>query len=248
MAYRDRDGAVIDRAAGDDWAAPLRSRRSSRHCPRRFRAAVRRPVADASALPGNRLRPPPAAAGVLALAELRAAEIGVGADRVLIAAGAIDEETYVAALARSLGMVFEPLETSPRASCPLARRPDCIEAANTGMLPLTVDGEIKIVVAPRAARQPPPGRARRQSADMATRIRLTTTARLQRLRRPPWRSTRSRDRAVRRRCGRASRAVGRHAAARPHGRRWLPSRSRVASGALARARRLRWRDRGRARL
>ena len=45
----------------------------------------------------------------LALVELRAAEAGVGADRVLIADGLIDEETYVAALAASLGLEFEPL-------------------------------------------------------------------------------------------------------------------------------------------
>lgn len=46
----------------------------------------------------------------LAQAEQRAAEIGVGADRVLIAAGALSEEAYVHALARNLGAGFEPLD------------------------------------------------------------------------------------------------------------------------------------------
>ena len=85
---------------------------------------------------------------VAAIAELRAAEAGVGADRVLITWGVISEETYVAALAASLGMVFEPLFNTSREHCPL---PDeqLIEAANTGMLPLSDRNGVKFVVAPR---------------------------------------------------------------------------------------------------
>jgi hypothetical protein len=53
------------------------------------------------------------------MAELRAAEGGVGADRVLIAQGAIDEETYLKALTRQLGIGFEHLDAKPREACPL---------------------------------------------------------------------------------------------------------------------------------
>jgi hypothetical protein len=42
------------------------------------------------------------AADVIAEAEQRAAGVGVGADRVLIAAGAVDEESYAAALAAAV--------------------------------------------------------------------------------------------------------------------------------------------------
>src|SRR4051812_20495098 len=46
---------------------------------------------------------------VLLAAAIRSERVGVGADRVLIASGAIDEETYVRALAEHLGIRFEPL-------------------------------------------------------------------------------------------------------------------------------------------
>ena len=56
------------------------------------------------------------ALGAIAEAERRAREVGVGADRALIAAGAISEQDYVAALARHLGMTFERLDDTPRES------------------------------------------------------------------------------------------------------------------------------------
>src|SRR5882672_9637421 len=71
----------------------------------------------------------------LARAEQRAAEIGVGADRVLIAAGALSEEAYLHALAENLGARFEPLDRVPRRLCPLDDA-WLIEAAKVGMLPL----------------------------------------------------------------------------------------------------------------
>src|ERR1700687_2149687 len=49
-------------------------------------------------------------ADVLAAAEQRAAAVGVGADRVLIASGALSEETYLRALGKTLGVAFEPLD------------------------------------------------------------------------------------------------------------------------------------------
>lgn len=56
--------------------------------------------------------------GVIAEAERRAREVGVGADRTLIAAGAISEHDYVAALARHLGVTFERLDETPRSAFP----------------------------------------------------------------------------------------------------------------------------------
>ena len=44
----------------------------------------------------------------------RAAALGVGADRVLIAAGALSEEAYLRAFAAALGVTFEPLDGTPR--------------------------------------------------------------------------------------------------------------------------------------
>ncbi len=107
-------------------------------------------------------------ADTLAAAEQRAAAVGVGADRVLIASGALSEETYLRALGKSLGVAFEPLDGAPRARCPLNGE-RLIESAAAGLLPLAVDDDLYLVVAPRgtAARrilrpiEDNPGRARR---------------------------------------------------------------------------------------
>ena len=85
---------------------------------------------------------------VVAAAELRAARLATGVDRVLIAAGSLDEETYLRALSESTGVMFEPLDDMPRAQCPLDDD-RLIEAAATGLLPLMIDGALVVVVAPR---------------------------------------------------------------------------------------------------
>ncbi|MDO9412571.1 MAG: glycosyltransferase [Pseudolabrys sp.] len=85
---------------------------------------------------------------VIAAAELRAERLGTGADRVLIAAGALDEETYLRALCNSTGVVFEPLDGMPRAQCPLDDG-RLIDAAANGLLPLVAEGGLVFVVAPR---------------------------------------------------------------------------------------------------
>ena len=83
-------------------------------------------------------------------AERRAAALGVGADRVLIAAGELSEEVYLRALGDALGVAFEPLDGTPRAFCPLNDE-RLIESAAAGMLPLAIDDELFLVVAPRGA-------------------------------------------------------------------------------------------------
>jgi hypothetical protein len=45
--------------------------------------------------------------GVLAGAELRATEVGTGADRVLVTSGSLTEDDYARALAASLGLRFD---------------------------------------------------------------------------------------------------------------------------------------------
>jgi hypothetical protein len=50
----------------------------------------------------------------IAAAEQRALEVGVGADRVLVSAGVLDEDIYLRLLSDSLGIAFEPLDDVPR--------------------------------------------------------------------------------------------------------------------------------------
>ena len=84
----------------------------------------------------------------LAWAELRAERLGLGADRALISAGLLDEETYIRALAQDLGIVFESLETAERRQCLLSDDEFTAKAAS-GLLPLADgDGEV-MVIAPR---------------------------------------------------------------------------------------------------
>jgi cellulose synthase/poly-beta-1,6-N-acetylglucosamine synthase-like glycosyltransferase len=87
-------------------------------------------------------------AGVAAAAEQRAGRLGVGADRVLIAGGTINEDDYLRSLAGHLGVPFEPLDGMPRSACPVGND-RVIEAAALGLLPLTLDDEPFVVVAPR---------------------------------------------------------------------------------------------------
>jgi hypothetical protein len=179
MAYWNGGEAVDDRARGSDWntpaeipslvpAFPGRDREPPNHRPE-TRPFSRCPEIDCV----RHLIPPSLAEN----AEWRAARADVGADRVLITWGVISEETYVSALAASLGMAFEPLFTTSREHCPL---PDAglIEAANTGMLPLSDRSGIKIVVAPRLVDSRRLIAVATSGTDIARRIRLTSTARL----------------------------------------------------------------------
>ncbi len=87
--------------------------------------------------------------GVIAAAELRAIEIGTGADRVLVAEGAISDEQYVRALAFSLGTSYDDLRHVPRAACPAADL-EMIEAARTGILWLATGQRRLLVIAPHS--------------------------------------------------------------------------------------------------
>jgi hypothetical protein len=85
---------------------------------------------------------------MLAAAERRALSIGLGADRVLICANAISEETYLSALAASLGTSYVQLEQVTRAQCPL-NDAELIQATITGLLPLNQDGKTIWIIAPQ---------------------------------------------------------------------------------------------------
>jgi hypothetical protein len=58
--------------------------------------------------------------GLLAAAEARAAALGIGADRVLIQWGAINEDDYVARLARHCGLATEDFRHIKRRDCPFS--------------------------------------------------------------------------------------------------------------------------------
>lgn len=88
------------------------------------------------------------APSVVRTAEDRAARLGIGADRVLIAAGTLDEDGYLRRLADSLGVVFETLDDTARDSCPVDDE-RLIKSAAKGLLPLEIDGELCLAIAPR---------------------------------------------------------------------------------------------------
>ncbi|MFN3348442.1 glycosyltransferase family 2 protein [Pseudorhodoplanes sp.] len=78
---------------------------------------------------------------------MRAAEIGTGADRVLVTEGAIADRDYVRALARHYGLVVEPLERLPRSACP-ADDKTLISGLARGTLPISANHGLIWVIAP----------------------------------------------------------------------------------------------------
>jgi cellulose synthase/poly-beta-1,6-N-acetylglucosamine synthase-like glycosyltransferase len=119
------------------------------------------------------------ARNVLAAVENRAVAIGVGADRVLIASGALSEETYLRALATALGVEFEPLDGVPRTLCPVNDE-RLIESAAAGLLPLALNDDLTLVVAPRGTAARRILRLIEQNPARAQRFRLTSAERLNR--------------------------------------------------------------------
>jgi hypothetical protein len=118
-------------------------------------------------------------ADVLAAAGQRADAVGVGADRVLIASGALSEETYLRARGDTLGVEFEPLDGVPRAQCPIDNE-RLIESGAAGLLPLTVDDSLYLVVAPRGGAARQILRLIEDNPSLAQQFRFTTAERLDR--------------------------------------------------------------------
>jgi cellulose synthase/poly-beta-1,6-N-acetylglucosamine synthase-like glycosyltransferase len=112
-------------------------------------------------------------------AESRAERLRVGADRALIANGALEEETYARALAAALGVGFETLNDVSRGDCPLSDD-RLIAAAAAGLIATAFANGPAWIVAPRhlAARGLVELIAARPA--LARQFRLTTTAHLDR--------------------------------------------------------------------
>jgi cellulose synthase/poly-beta-1,6-N-acetylglucosamine synthase-like glycosyltransferase len=173
MAYRKGGGASVARAGADDGAAPSivpdlpRSR--ARAAAARLPHIPRCPELDCVR---HLLHP-----GVAALAELRAAEIAVDTDRVLIAAQAMDEFTHVAALAAALGISVEQFATVSRQACPLADD-ELIDAFGTGILPLRCGSTLDFVLVPSLVGSRRLIEVVQAHPALRTRIRLATSAHL----------------------------------------------------------------------
>ena len=80
-------------------------------------------------------------------AEQRAERLGIGADRALVTARLLEDETYIRSLAASLGITFEPLDEMPRSRC-LLNDKELIDKAAIGLLPIADGPATAIVIAP----------------------------------------------------------------------------------------------------
>jgi cellulose synthase/poly-beta-1,6-N-acetylglucosamine synthase-like glycosyltransferase len=140
------------------------------------RKPVRRAVLPCPELDCVRHRLPP---GLLTAAEMRALDLGVGAERVLITARVLTEDAYVVALAASLRLPFESLENVSRADCPLSDHELC-NADRTGLLPLWVAGHPVWIIAPAKHTARKVIAYTRLRPSFAPHIRLTSTQRLRR--------------------------------------------------------------------
>ncbi|MGH8639819.1 MAG: hypothetical protein ACREUZ_22045 [Burkholderiales bacterium] len=111
--------------------------------------------------------------GIVAEIERRAIDLGIGAERVIVAADILDEETYLRALARHLGWEYEDFARRGRAACPLSDE-RLLLAARDGMVPFMTEGQVSVVVAPRSV----PHLLDYARTNPHIRFQLTSTARL----------------------------------------------------------------------
>lgn len=117
-------------------------------------------------------------AAALASAARRAERLDISADRALVTARAIDDETYVRALAADIGVAFAPLDDRARADCLLGDRALIAKAA-AGLLPLCDhDGTPLVAFAPSGLAVRSLIRLVRRDPAAATRLRLTTAERI----------------------------------------------------------------------
>jgi hypothetical protein len=151
----------------------------------REQGASRRQVAGARKGGGPKSRCPELdcvrgwlSADTITAAEQRALQVGIGADRVLVSAGVLDEDIYLQLLSDNLGIAFEPLDNVPRSACP-ADDERLIEAPAAGLLPLMVEGDLKLVVAPKGSSVRRIIHLVRSRPELVKSFRLTTAARLQ---------------------------------------------------------------------
>ena len=110
---------------------------------------------------------------LLAWAEARGAQTNLGADRVLIRHGLIDESTYLDRLAVQTGVRRETFSTVSRKDCPL-RDDQLPRAAQQGVMPLRQNGELIWVIAPRGFTARRLSRFAAQFPEHAHRIRIAS--------------------------------------------------------------------------
>ena len=124
------------------------------------------------------------AADIIDATERRAAALGVGADRVLIAAGELSEEAYLGALGDALGLAFEPLDQ--RVAAPYARSVTerLIESSRRAAGMTAARGRLTIVISAWSStarrRHAPDFAPDRGESARARRFRFTSAERLNR--------------------------------------------------------------------
>src|SRR4051812_28421828 len=114
---------------------------------------------------------------LLRAAEARARELGVGADRVLIQWGVIDEEAYLRRLAFHTGFAIESFADIERRDSPLNDH-QIADAATLGLIPLRQHGRLVWALAPRRLTARTLCRLAAQRPDLTERIRLTSSSHL----------------------------------------------------------------------
>lgn len=117
------------------------------------------------------------APGLLASAECRSDEMGLGAEQVLIQQGIISEDAYLNYLATHAGLALEDLSEIDFRDFPLPP-PSLHFAARHGYLPIRKAGQLIYIVAPRGYAARRIIRLIAQYPSLHSRIRLTSNARL----------------------------------------------------------------------
>ncbi len=114
---------------------------------------------------------------LLRAAMRRADALGVGADRVLIEWGVIEEADYLARFSRHTGLPLEDFAAIRREDCPISDE-QLPHAAAAGLIPVRIDGRLHFVVAPRHNAARSLGAFVDRFPAEAGRIRLTSAERL----------------------------------------------------------------------
>jgi cellulose synthase/poly-beta-1,6-N-acetylglucosamine synthase-like glycosyltransferase len=114
---------------------------------------------------------------LLKAAEARARQLGIGADRVLILWGVIDEAAYLRRLAFHTGVAIETFAATDRGDSPLHDR-QITQAAGFGLIPLWQDERTIWTLAPRHLAARTLCRLVAEYPDRTERLRLATSSHL----------------------------------------------------------------------
>jgi cellulose synthase/poly-beta-1,6-N-acetylglucosamine synthase-like glycosyltransferase len=117
------------------------------------------------------------APALLRAAELRAGELGIGADQVLIRQGVIDEHSYLQRLAVHTGIGIETFAAIDRSDLPLSDR-QIAQAAELGLLASTRDDRLVWTAAPRRLAARSLCRFATRYPHLVASLRLTLSSRL----------------------------------------------------------------------